>query len=136
MDKLKDYILNKTEEVNINIVDSVAPTDGGGGDSDLFISELKINNTTGTDVSLLGLIVPVLFSDGTQELIRGILEVVYIPAKSHETLNVICHKSVSTLLIDSENTLTGVTLTGNIEESEIGVYLITGDCEMTIHSDN
>ena len=41
MDKLKDYILNKTEEVNINMVDSVAPT-GGGGDSDFSTAEVTL----------------------------------------------------------------------------------------------
>ena len=44
MSQLKDYILNKTEEVNINMIDSVAPA--GGGSSDFTTAEVIFNRDT------------------------------------------------------------------------------------------
>lgn len=96
---------------------------GGGGESDFSTATLTVNgNFTQSDLFM----VPVIEKDPNNE------DIAFPQLKSgNSTYTVILYKGRSTLMFMGSQSRT-ITVSGNIETAATGVYIITGDCTITI----
>lgn len=97
--------------------------EGGGGESDFSTATLTVNgNFTQSDLFM----VPVIEKDPNNE------DIAFPQLQSgNNTYTVILYKGRSTLMFTGSQSHT-ITVSGNIETAATGVYIITGDCTITI----
>lgn len=107
---------NGYSKVNVNV-------EGGGGSSDFSTAEVTVNgNFTQSDLFM----VPVIEKDPNNE------DIAFPQLRSgNSTYTVILYKGRSTLMFMGSQSRT-ITVSGNIETVGTGIYIITGDCTITI----
>lgn len=122
--------IDKLNNVDIKSVDGVIESvkvngeeAGGGGSSDFSTATLTVNgNFTQSDL----FVAPVVEKDPNNE------DIAFPQLKSgNSTYTVILYKGRSTLMFMGSQSRT-ITVSGNIETVATGVYIITGDCTITI----
>lgn len=98
-------------------------SDEGGGSSDFSTATLTVNgNFTQSDI----FIAPLIEKDPNNE------DIAFPQLQSgNSTYTVILYKGRSTLMFMGSQSRT-ITVSGNIETVGTGVYIITGDCTITI----
>ena len=98
-------------------------SEGGGGSSDFSTATMTVNgNFTQSDLFM----VPVIEKDPNNE------DIAFPQLQSgNSTYTVILYKGRSTLMFMGSQART-ITVSGNIETAAEGVYIITGDCTITI----
>lgn len=97
--------------------------EGGGGSSDFSTATMTVNgNFTQSDL----FIAPVIEKDPNNE------DIAFPQIQSgNSTYTVILYKGRSVLMFMGSQSRT-ITVSGNIETASTGVYIITGDCTITI----
>lgn len=123
--------IDKLNNVDVKSVDGVIESvkingeeaGGGGGSSDFSTATLTVNgNFTQSDLFM----VPVIEKDPNNE------DIAFPQLQSgNNTYTVILYKGRSTLMFTGSQSHT-ITVSGNIETAATGVYIITGDCTITI----
>ena len=123
--------LDKLNNVDIKSVDGVIESvkingeeaGGGGGDSDFSTATLTVNgNFTQSDLFM----VSVIEKDPNNE------DIAFPQLQNgNSTYTVILYKGRSALMFMGSQSRT-ITVSGNIETVGTGVYIITGDCTITI----
>ena len=129
MDKLKDYIMNKTEEVNINLLDSV---NEGSGNSQFSIAQIILNEDDHESVTASALIYNLIsysedlrrievFSQSTQFLRSGMSDILLYNGES--------------IIRDPDEVITSYegAIEKTIIDGEVG-YIVSGGCAITYKS--
>ena len=130
MNKLKNFILSQSDEVNINIIDSVAKDSGGSNDFSTCTLTVTIDETNTTPYDIV---------------INNIVELVadnYLYIHSIKTTDMGESRSFTLLLYQGKTAIESndeviKSVSGNIEKVLINTdpaYKITGDCEIVVYS--
>lgn len=121
-----DAIIEITENGRYNVARygyADVNVEGGGGSSDFSTATLTVNgNFTQSDI----FIAPLIEKDPNNE------DIAFPQLQSgNSTYTVILYKGRSTLMFMGSQSRT-IAVSGNIETAATGIYIITGDCTITI----